>query len=77
LIVAFLAATVIPLTATLWIATSLFDRSLAYTTTQELAELSKALEQTAREFYQQARGTLRTDAGAGRVQPVVYGASEK
>ena len=72
LIVAFWAATVIPLTATLWIATSLFDRSLAFTTTKELDELSKALEQTAREFYQQARDTLRTDASAGRVQPVRY-----
>jgi nitrogen fixation/metabolism regulation signal transduction histidine kinase len=76
LIVAFWAATVIPLTATLWIATSLFDRSLAFTTTEELDELSKALEQTAREFYQQARDTLRTDASAGRVQPVRYTANQ-
>jgi nitrogen fixation/metabolism regulation signal transduction histidine kinase len=72
LIVAFIAATVIPLAATLWIATSLLDRSLNYTTTRELDELSKTLEQTAREFYQQARETLKADAAAGRVPPTQY-----
>src|SRR5215470_14809414 len=67
LIIAFLAATVIPLAATLWIATSLLDRSLAYTTTKELDELSKELESTAREFYQQARDALKADAVSGHV----------
>src|SRR5215467_6154804 len=66
LIIAFLAATVIPLAATLWIATALLDRSLAYATTKELDELSKSLEQTAREFYQQARQDLKEDVDAGR-----------
>jgi two-component system nitrogen regulation sensor histidine kinase NtrY len=66
LIIAFLAATVIPLGATLWIATALLDRSLAYATTKELDELSKSLEQTAREFYQQARQDLKEDVEAGR-----------
>jgi len=77
LILAFLAATVIPLAATFWITTSLFDRSLAFTTTKELDDLSKALEQTAREYYQQARDSLKTDANAGRVEPVRYQAGEK
>src|SRR6516162_4316276 len=72
LIVAFLAATAIPLAATLWIATALLDRSLAYTTTKELDELSKSLEQTAREFYQQARQDLKEDAVAGRRSPRRY-----
>jgi two-component system nitrogen regulation sensor histidine kinase NtrY len=72
LIVAFIAATVIPLAATLWIATSLLDRSLNYTTTRELDELSKTLEQTARELYQQARENLKADAIAGRVPPTQY-----
>jgi hypothetical protein len=72
LIVAFLAATVIPLVATLWIATSLLDRSLGYTTTKELDELSKELEGTAREFYQQARDALKADAVSGRISPVRY-----
>src|SRR5215510_2933356 len=77
LIIAFLAATVIPLAATLWITTSLLDRSLAFTTTKELDELSKSLEQTAREFYQQARENLKSDAATGRVSPVQYTAAQR
>src|SRR2546428_10146122 len=77
LILAFLAATVIPLAATLWIATSLLDRSLAYTTTKELDELSKTLEQTAREFYQQARENLKNEAASGRLSPTRYAAIQK
>src|SRR5215468_6102907 len=72
LIIAFLAATVIPLAAPLWIATALLDRSLASTPTKELDELSKSLEQTAREFYQQARQDLKEDANAGRRPPRHY-----
>ena len=72
LIIAFLAATVVPLAATLWIATALLDRSLASTPTKELDELSKSLEQTAREFYQQARQDLKEDAVAGRRSPRHY-----
>jgi nitrogen fixation/metabolism regulation signal transduction histidine kinase len=72
LIVAFLAATVVPLAATLWIATALLDRSLAYTTTKDLDALSRSLEQTAREFYQQARQSLKADALAGRRPPTRY-----
>jgi two-component system, NtrC family, nitrogen regulation sensor histidine kinase NtrY len=77
LIFAFLVATVIPLAATLWIATSLLDRSLAYTTTKELDELSKSLEQTAREFYREARETLKSDAFSGQLSPVRYSAADK
>jgi two-component system, NtrC family, nitrogen regulation sensor histidine kinase NtrY len=77
LIIAFLAATVFPLAATLWITTSLLDRSLAFTTTKELDELSKSLEQTAREFYQQARENLKSDAATSRVSPVQYTAAQR
>src|SRR5215831_14312304 len=77
LIVAFLIATVIPLAATLWIASSLLDRSLAFTTTKELDELSKSLEQTAREFYQLARENLKADAAGGRLSPMRYPATQK
>src|SRR5215831_12029268 len=76
LILAFLAATVIPLAATIWITTSLLDRSLAYTTTNELDELSKSLEQTAREFYQQTRQSLKADVSSGRISPFAYVAKE-
>jgi two-component system, NtrC family, nitrogen regulation sensor histidine kinase NtrY len=72
LIVAFIAATVVPLAATLWITTSLLDRSLAQSTTHQLDELSKSLEQTAREFYQLARQDLKKDADSGNVRPLQH-----
>jgi len=72
LIAAFLAATVLPLAATIWITTTLIDRSLGYATTGELDRLSRTLEATARQFYQHERETLRQDAIAGRVAPVTY-----
>src|SRR5262249_12273169 len=63
--------------ATLWIGTSLLDQSLAFTATNELDQLSKSLEQTAREFYQQARENLKTDAIAGRLPAVRYASTQK
>ena len=44
LIAAFLASTLLPLGATVWITTSLLDRSLRYATTGELDRLSRTLE---------------------------------
>jgi two-component system nitrogen regulation sensor histidine kinase NtrY len=67
LIAAFVVATVVPLAATIWITTSLLERSLAYATTGELDRLSRTLEATARQFYQRERETLRQEALAGRV----------
>jgi len=72
LLAAFLAATILPLAATLWITASLLERSLGYTTTAELDHLSQSLESTVREFYQRERDTLRDDAGAGRVSPTSF-----
>src|SRR5262245_45515712 len=77
LIAAFLVATVVPLAATLWIGTSLVHQSLAVTATNELDQLSQSLEQTAREFYQQARENLKTDAIAGRPPAVRYACTQK
>ena len=72
LILAFLAASVLPLAATVWITTSLLDRSLGYATTGELERLSGTLEATVRQFYQRERDALRQDALAGRVAPTAY-----
>ena len=72
---AFLVATVIPLIATLWLTTSLLERSLSFATTEELDNLSKSLERTAREYYQQTKENLREDALAGRVPAQTYGSS--
>ena len=72
LIAAFLAATLLPLAATIWITTSLLDRSLGYATTGELDRLSRTLEATVRQFYQREREALKQDALAGRTRPTTY-----
>ncbi len=72
LIAAFLASTLLPLAATVWITTSLLDRSLRYATTGELDRLSRTLETTARQFYQRERDSLQADAMTGRTRPTTY-----
>jgi len=69
LILIFLAATLAPLAATVWITTRLLDRSLSYASTRELNLVSKSLEKTGIELYRQARERLRQDVRAGRVTP--------
>ena len=69
LIAAFLASTLLPLGATVWITTTLLDRSLRYATTGELDRLSRTLENTAKQFYQRERDALKQDALAGRARP--------
>ena len=44
LVAAFLASTLLPLVATVWITTALIDRSLRYATTGELDRLSRTLK---------------------------------
>ncbi|HEY0875679.1 MAG TPA: HAMP domain-containing sensor histidine kinase [Vicinamibacterales bacterium] len=75
LIVAFLASTLLPLGATVWITTALLDRSFRYATTEELDRLSRTLEGTAKQFYQRERDALKADAAAGRAQPTIYDAA--
>src|SRR5690606_3664301 len=75
LIVAFLASTLLPLGATVWITTALLDRSFRYATTEELDRLSRTLEGTAKQFYQRERDALKADAAAGRAQPTTYDAA--
>ncbi|HSW51002.1 MAG TPA: ATP-binding protein [Bryobacteraceae bacterium] len=72
LIVLFLIATLVPLAATLWLTTSLLDRSLRYATTRELDEISRALEKTGREYYQLSRESLKREALAGQLPPERY-----
>ena len=77
LIAIFLAATLVPLAATLWITTSLLDRSLSYASTGELDRLSRSLQKTGHELYQHAREALKNDALSGRVPPLRYTAAER
>ena len=72
LIAAFLASTLLPLAATVWVTTTLLERSLQYATTGELDRLSRTLENTAKQFYQRERDALKEDALAGRAQAAIY-----
>ncbi|MEP6716190.1 MAG: HAMP domain-containing sensor histidine kinase [Terriglobia bacterium] len=63
----FVAATLVPLGATLWLTSALLDRSLR--PVDQLSSLSRSLEITGREYYQQAREQLKADAVAGRTAP--------
>ncbi len=77
LILLFLIATLPPLAATLWLTTSLLERSLSYSTTRELDDLSRALEKTGREYYQLSRDTLKRDVQAGLAPELRYDANGK
>jgi nitrogen fixation/metabolism regulation signal transduction histidine kinase len=68
LALAFLAAVLIPLALSLWVTTLLLERSLLLSSTREIDELSRALEDTGREFYRLSREQLRADVAGGRVR---------
>jgi signal transduction histidine kinase len=69
LVLVFLAATLLPLGAILWVSSALMERSLAFVNTGDVARLSASLERIAREYYRQARDELRADAASSRLEP--------
>jgi two-component system, NtrC family, nitrogen regulation sensor histidine kinase NtrY len=77
LILAFILATVLPLIATLWIMTSLLERSLSFATTAQLDRLSKSLEETGRHFYQQSRDALRQDSNSGTLSHKTFSKTDE
>jgi len=77
LIAAFVVSTILPLAASIWIASSLLDRSLGYATTGEVDRLSRTLEGTVRQFYQRERESLKLDATAGRVAPTHFAVADQ
>jgi two-component system nitrogen regulation sensor histidine kinase NtrY len=77
LVIIFLAATLVPLGATLWITTALLDKSLGLASTRELDELSKSLEATGRALYQQTRESMKLQETAGRLAPAHFRFSER
>jgi two-component system, NtrC family, nitrogen regulation sensor histidine kinase NtrY len=72
LILIFLAATLAPLAATVWITTSLLEESVDTSSTARLDTLSKSLKSTARELYDRASEDLKRKAQAGEMQPHKY-----
>jgi nitrogen fixation/metabolism regulation signal transduction histidine kinase len=69
LILIFLAATLAPLGATLWITTRLLEESLNYTSPSELDEVSRSLERIGRELYQRVREDLKAQAHTRALPP--------
>ncbi len=76
LILVFLAGTLMPIGAMLWITASLLRQSLNYAATDDLDRLSRSLEQTARLLYQSARQDLKDDVAAGRLTPQRFAKSQ-
>ena len=76
MILAFLAATILPLLVTVWIMTSLLERSLSFATTEQLDRLSTSLQETGRHYYQQARELLREEAAAGSLEHSTFSSTE-
>ncbi|HYK91660.1 MAG TPA: ATP-binding protein [Acidobacteriota bacterium] len=77
LVLVFLAATLVPLAAILWISTLLLERSLSYAATDDLDRLSRSLEEIAREYYRQAREDLKSEAAAGRIAAQRFSANAR
>jgi len=77
LILVFLAATLAPLAATVWITTSLLEESVDTSSTQRLDTLSKSLKVTARELYDRASEDLKRKAQAGELRPQVFAAADR
>jgi nitrogen fixation/metabolism regulation signal transduction histidine kinase len=76
LILIFVAATFVPLGATLWITTRVIDWSLNFTTIGQLQTLSSTLERTGLELYRHHREDLKRDAQAGAIPPLKLVARE-
>jgi two-component system nitrogen regulation sensor histidine kinase NtrY len=77
LIVVFALATLAPLLVTAWISVSLLEPSFSLAATEELDQVSKALEKTGRELYQRTRQGLKQDAELGRVAPERFASTTK
>ena len=69
LILIFVAATLVPLGATVWITTRFLDFSLNFSTTDQLEALSRTLERTGLEFYRHQRDDLKHAAQSGAIPP--------
>lgn len=72
LIAIFLAAILVPLAVSLWLMTSLLDRSLRLASTRELDSTSRALEATGRALYQSQRESMLRELEADRLQPRIF-----
>jgi nitrogen fixation/metabolism regulation signal transduction histidine kinase len=72
LVLIFLAATLVPLVATIWFTASLLEPTGLIRATAEVDALSKSLLHTSQEFYHRACDDLKRDAQSGALMPVKY-----
>jgi nitrogen fixation/metabolism regulation signal transduction histidine kinase len=72
LILIFLAATLVPLAATMWLTTSLLEPTGFLRAANQVGILSKSLRLTGRELYQRACIDLKRRAQTGELQPEKY-----
>jgi nitrogen fixation/metabolism regulation signal transduction histidine kinase len=77
LVAIFLAATLAPLAATIWITTSLIEESLDFAGTAQVDALSRSLQRTGHELYQRACEQLKQQAVHGLAEPRVYEAAAR
>jgi len=69
LIIVFLAATLAPLGATIWVTSTLLKFNLNHSAVSQLDVLERSLGQTGREFYKRAEADLKRQAEAGQTAP--------
>jgi len=72
LVLIFLAATLAPLAATVWITTSLLESSVDFSATGDLETLSKLLQSTGHELYTRTGDDLKRRVAAGELEPHKY-----
>jgi len=72
LILVFLAATLAPLGATIWVTTTLLKWNPNYLAVSQLDALARSLGQTGHEFYQRACADLKRQAETGQSAPLKF-----
>jgi two-component system nitrogen regulation sensor histidine kinase NtrY len=72
LILTFIAATLIPTAAILWMSIALIEHSLSYIGAEDLDLLSKSLQGVARDYYRVSCEMLKEDAQADRIEAKKY-----
>jgi two-component system, NtrC family, nitrogen regulation sensor histidine kinase NtrY len=77
LILVFVVATLAPLCLMGWISVRLLHYSLSLSSTVELDQVSRSLQQTGRELYRQASASLKEEAASGHVAPKLFSARTK
>jgi len=77
LILVFLAATLVPLAATVWVTTALLEQSDNPSAINKLDTLSKSVRPLMHEFYQNACADLKRRAQTGEVEPRKFLAADR